>query len=310
MSSNAVLAFDIGGSKLLAGLVLRNGTIVDTERLDLSPHITADEMETILEQKGSLLLERCPDVTLDAIGVNIPGVASPENGMWMYAAFSGISNYPVVRMLSKQFNVPVYIENDVNACAWAEKIYGNRVDGADFLWITISNGVGGGLILNHKVYHGAFGGGGEVGHIVVENAPDAYCCPCGHRGCLESMVAGQAIYRRYRDALGEKPSNAQCTPDVIQLAKSGDETASRIIRESGAYIGRAIAACANLLNLQFYVLGGGIMQSFEVFRDSILSAFSENAFRVPNNRAQIVQTALGYEAGLLGAAAIAWYPIL
>lgn len=305
----AVLAFDIGGSKLLAGLVTQDGQILDSEWRELAAGMDIHALEDMLVGDAETLRSRNRHVSIQAAGVNIPGLADAKQGMWVCAVFSGINNYPIARRLSERLGMPVFIENDVNACAWAEKIYGCCQQVSDFLWVTVSNGCGGGLILDGRLYRGAFNGASEIGHIIVERGAEALPCPCGHVGCLESMAAGPAIARRYATQKRIADSGAPDASEIAALARQGDEVAMQVMRKTGWYIGQALGACANMLNLRRYVLGGGVIQSYDLFAQDIQEAFCQSAFNVPNREADIVRTALGYEAGLMGAAAIAWYPI-
>jgi len=294
----AVYACDIGGSKLLCGFVTEDGRILDTERTALAPDTTADVLETLLEAHYTSLKKRNSDVEILGCGMTIPGLADPKSGLWVYACFSGISDYPVKRRMEDRLDLPVRIENDVNACAWAEKVYGGCRDCDDFLWVTVSNGVGGGLVLNGKIYGGAFGGGGEFGHIVVEDS--GRTCPCGHKGCLEAMAAGPGISARYEALAGTWRTGGE----IASLARSGDPAALHVLHDTGTYIGKALGKAASLLNLRKYVLGGGVMQSYDLMAEEIHAAFRREAFERPNAKAEICLTNLGYNAALLGAAAI------
>ncbi len=294
-----IFACDIGGSKLLCGLVTPEGEILDTESTPLAPDITTERIEEYIMSFYTVLTQRNPEAEPYVCGMTIPGLADADNGIWVYACFSGISDYPIADIMSKKLNMPVYIENDVNACALAEKVFGACRDCDDFLWMTVSNGVGGGLVLGGKVYGGAFGGSGEIGHVIVEdNGP---VCPCGHLGCMEAVAAGPGIARRYEAITG----NWLSAKDISILARQGDETAMAVMAKTGEYIGKGLGKAASLLNLRRYVLGGGVMQSFDLMEPYIREAFPREAFASPNKNAEIVTTALKYEAGLMGAAAIA-----
>ena len=300
----AVFACDIGGSKLLCGLVTKEGQVLDSEKIALTTNITIEGLEQNIEEIYQKLCARNPEVKVISCGMTIPGLADSKTGMWVYACFSGISDYPVAASMEKKLGLPVTIANDVNACAWAEKVYGACKDCDDFLWVTVSNGVGGGLVLSGKLYEGAFGGAGEFGHVVVES--DGLTCPCGHKGCMEAMAAGPAIAKRYEMLSGKRLSAAE----IATLAREGNEEALGVFQKTGEYIGRGLGKAASLLNLQKYVLGGGVMQSFDLMEDEIKKAFDKDAFERPNANAQITKTALQYEAGLLGAAAIVWQPLI
>lgn len=298
----AVFAVDIGGSKLLCGFVTERGRIIDTEKTRLSSHLGVELLEDNIVQSYAVLRERNPNVHLSACGMTIPGVANPVTGMWVYACFSGIRDYPIVACMRKRLGMPVTIENDANANAWGERVFGHCRDCDDFLWVTVSNGIGGGLVLGGKLYRGFALGAGEFGHLIVER--DGLICPCGHRGCMEAMAAGPAIAKRYELRTGEKCSAAE----VASLCREGNENAKKIMRETAVYIGRGLGKAACLLNLKKYVFGGGVMQSFDLMSEDIESAFRQEAFAQPNREVSIVKTALGYEAGLLSAAALAICP--
>lgn len=299
MKKQGIFACDIGGSKLLCGILDRQGKVIDTSKRQLAPDITCDEIEAYILDIYISLTAANPEYELTVCGMTIPGLADPERGIWVYACFSGISDYPIAERMSAKLGMPVYIENDVNACAYAEKIYGACRDCDDYLWVTVSNGVGGGLVLGGKVYAGAFGGAGEFGHIVVwEDGP---VCPCGHRGCMEAVAAGPGISRRYEALTGIKRSALE----ISELARRGDKDASFIMAQTGEFIGKGLGKSASLLNLKKYILGGGVMQSFDIMEPYIKEAFEKEAFAAPNKNAQILPTALKYEAGLMGACAVA-----
>ncbi|MBE6611060.1 MAG: ROK family protein [Ruminococcaceae bacterium] len=295
-----VFACDIGGSKLMCGLVDADGAILDKEKIALPPDLTPDALEGQLMRMYDILTARNPDCTPIACGMTIPGLADAKEGIWVYACFSGISDYPIAKRMGEKLGLPVAIENDVNACALAEQRFGACRDCGDFLWVTVSNGVGGGLVLGGKLYTGAFGGAGEFGHIVVEE--DGEPCPCGHRGCMEAAAAGPAIAKRYHKLTGLSKSAAE----IADLAREGDADALAVMHKTGEFIGKGLGKAASLLNLERYILGGGVMQSLDLMEKSIRSAFAKEAFERPNRQVKILPTALRYDAGLMGAATMAW----
>ncbi len=303
MVKRAVFAVDIGGSKLLCGFVCEDGNILDTEKTSLQKDMTPALLEALITESFNVLKKRNPDICPTACGVTIPGVADAKEGKWIYACFSGIKDYPIAERLSKHLSMPVFIENDANANAWAERVFGVCKTCDDFLWMTVSNGVGAGLVLGGRLYVGQSFGAGELGHLVVENT-EPLLCPCGHHGCLEAMAAGPAISKRYEKLTGEEKSAAE----IAALAREGETNAIQVIDKTAEYIGIALGKTASVLNLKKYVLGGGVMQSFELMEEKIVEAFKKEAFAEPNKAAIIEKTALGYTAGLLGAAALAICP--
>ena len=306
-----ILALDIGGSKLMAASVSLSRDHIDIGHLSqrsLGEHYTTDDLVAWIDdavgELGSIPFER--------IGVTIPGLADPKTGMWLYASYSGIRDFPIAKILSSRYgHRPVAIENDVNACALAEKMYGICGDVDNYLWMTVSNGIGGGLVLNGTLYPGYFGNAAEVGHFrMVEQ--DAFPCGCGNFGCLEAEAAGPGILRRYRRLLQSngREDDSVSAREVVERAKAGDPLAQEVVDTTGTLIGKALSYVTNLLNLQKIVLGGGVMQSFDQFYPSMERSFHANLFRDANPSVRIEKSALGYNAALIGAASLTLLPDL
>jgi len=300
-----ILALDIGGSKLMAAPASISRDRIDigcVSHRSLGERYNTEHLMSLIDDSiselGSFRFER--------IGVTIPGLADPKTGMWLYASYSGIRDFPIADVLSSRYgNRPVSIDNDVNACALAEKMYGICRDVDNYLWMTVSNGIGGGLVLNGTPYQGYFGNAAEVGHFCVVEQ-DAFQCGCGNFGCLEAEAAGPGIVRRYRRLLklhGQEDDSATAR-DVAENAKAGDRIAQEVVDTTGTLIGKALSYVTNLLNLQMIVLGGGVMQSFDQFFPSMERSFRANLFRDANPSVRIEKSALGYNAALIGAASL------
>ena len=298
-----ILAIDIGGSQCRTALATVSNTGVAftqvCQRL-LPPDCTKDKLFTILEES---VAESAPTNNYERIGITIPGLADPDNGIWVYACFSGIRDVPIAKMMSEKYGgKPVFIDNDVNACALAERYFGICKDTRNFLWITVSNGIGGGLVLGGNIYRGHFGNAGEIGHfcVVEENG---YRCGCGNFGCLEAEAAGPGMTRRYAEL--RKDESLFSAREIAELARQGDETALSVFGTSGALIGKAASFAVNLLNLEKVVIGGGISHSFDLLLPSMEASFRSKVFRDANPNAVFAPTGLGYDAGLAGAVALA-----
>lgn len=294
MVQKNALAIDIGGSKILAGLVDETGHVLQRVAMALPKELDAAWLiEKICELTEELKGAHC-------CGVTIPGLADPKEGMWLYAPFSGIRNVPVAHILSQRLGLPVYVDNDVNVCAIGEKVYGSCRDTDNFLWITISNGIGGGLVLGGEVYRGKYNCAGEIGHFVVEE-DSPWKCGCGTYGCLEAVASGASISAIYRAVTGEEKS----AKEIAAFAKAGDATAASIYEKAARSLGKAIACSVNLLNLEKVVLGGGISQDFELLYPAMQSEVQRYLFKAANPNLIIEKTSLGYEAALIGCAAMA-----
>lgn len=344
-----ILALDIGGSKLLSAIV---DVTVDekgkrgTELSGISRRaLSKDAGKTgvwnaLLDAIGETFTKtQCSLDVIERIGVTIPGVADPTRGYWVYAPFSGIKDFPIAEELRQKFSRPVYADNDVNACAWGEKILGVCQDVDNFLWLTISNGIGGGLVLNGKVYPGMFAGAAEIGHFNVEE--NGALCGCGNRGCLEATAAGPAIARTYRElvrrlayertesenalyeqwtrylnsvcnitdiASAVKAAEQAAAINIAAEARQGNPVALNVFEGTGKYVGRALSYAANLINPEKIVIGGGVSGAFDLLYPSLWETFQTCLFKQVNSTISIERTGLGYEAGLLGAAALALEP--
>jgi glucokinase len=290
-----VLAVDIGGSKVLCGVVGADGQVLRAQ----GEPLRADG------GLGGLMdaIRRCAGAALDgqrvgAVGATIPGLADAARGLWVYAPFSGLADIPIARMLADLFRVPVAIENDVNACALAEMRFGVCRDVRDFVWVTVSNGVGGAVVLDGRLYTGAHGNAGEVGHLRVEDDPaKALRCGCGRDGCLEAMASGTGLARRYAE-------DGVTAKDIGARARAGEPKALAAMAQTGAYLGHAVATCVNILNPSAVILGGGVSQDFDLFSDALTQAYQSRVFTRANPDVRILRTGLGYNAALLGAATL------
>ena len=293
---NNIFALDIGGSKTVCGIVTTDGTIIKTYRFDYPNGTTIDQILNLISDCRNRLAE----YECIACCAAIPGLAETETGVWKYSPFSGISDIPMAEHLKKITGLPSFVDNDVNLSALAEAYYGVCRNTKDFLWVTVSNGIGGGLVLNGQLYRGAGMCAGEIGHLIVEEH-DGLPCGCGRSGCLEAMAAGASFAPRYERLTGVRKTAGE----IALLAKNGDEAAIKIFADTGHYIGKAAAIAVNLLNLETVVIGGGVSNSFEVLKPSLEKAFYEHVFLQANPNAKVIKTEVGYYAAFIGCAVLA-----
>jgi len=293
-----ILAIDIGGSKAAAGIVDDRGNVLCSEKEQLPAGTTADSLLAVIKDKCDKITE---NYSFDKIGVTIPGLADTKNGIWVYAPFSGINNFPIADKINAMYGKQVYIENDVNACAVGEKLFGCCKETDDFIWITVSNGIGGSVFANGRLYTGYSGNAGEFGHIKALDDND-FLCGCGDYGCVEAVAAGPGIKKRYGGTLAaEQIAEEARSGTCLEL---GPEHAKKVLYDTGYYIGKAISAAINALNPEMAVFGGGVSQSFDLIEPGITDALSRYMFKAANKNFKLAQTALAYNAALIGAAAI------
>ena len=304
-------AIDIGGTKTMVGIVGSDARILikqhfSTNTADCEAHFTDcyARLNECLSGIGLTINN------LEGIGVNMNGMVNASTGVLLQAPFSGWYNIDVKGYFARMFGTDkIYVENDVNSCAVGELIFGNACD--NFLWVTVSTGIGGALIIDRKVVHGYNSCAGEIGHVKVEYNHPAQCC-CGQWGCAEAHGSGTAITRMFAekvrgnkelfDLLAEKnlPVDAKT---CSLLTKEGNATAIEVFHSAGKYIGRALSYAANLLNPHKIYIGGGVSDSLELLLPSLREEFVKSTIKQCAG-IEIVKTALAYDAALMGAASL------
>ncbi|MCR4884716.1 MAG: ROK family protein [Clostridiales bacterium] len=306
-------AFDVGGTKTIIALANSDGTVLLKKQFPTNTRDCLEHLEYCCDVFLQLLAENGSSVgQVEGIGVNLPGLVDKKQGILIKAVYAGWNNVPVGSFLQKKLNVPhIFCENDVNSCAIGELCFGLGRKYASFGWMTVSTGVGGALVCNRKLIRGAHGNAGEIGHLKVEyDQPRS--CPCGGKGCLEAHGSGTALNRLIEERIrsdavfraafdsGVKPDGASCAA----LAKAGNPVACEIFECLGRYLGRGIAHYVNLLDPEAVIIGGGVSASLDFLMPGILAALASDVFS-PMRNVKILPTALGYEAALMGAIALA-----
>ena len=291
------LSLDIGGSKYLVGLIGRDGTIL-ASRKGSWPKLTESAiLDTVCSEAESVMLETGSAPV--ACGITIPGLADPARGIWIEAQFSGIRNFAICDKVSSRLELPCFCDNDAQAYSLAEMIFGSCRNEKDFLYVNVSNGIGGSVVSGGRLIYGARGNAGEFGHCVV--VPGGRPCKCGSRGCLEMYAAGPAIARNYQEA-GGSPADAK---EIADRARAGEALAREVYTREGSLLGDVIAKAVNILNPSKVVLGGGVAGAFDLFGPSLKQTVLDEVYTSANPDVEILPTPLGYMAGLYSAAAIA-----
>ena len=307
-------AFDIGGTKTIVALADDTGKIYEKEQFPTDTQNCRSHVERCCNGFAKFLKRHNLTASqIGGIGVNLPGPVDREKGILIRAVYAGWNAIPVKDWIQELLGIAhIVCENDVNSCAVGELRFGRGREYGSFGWMTVSTGVGGAVVCNGQLIRGAHGYAGEFGHIKVEyNAPET--CPCGELGCLEAHGSGTALNRMIlrqvqQDpqfcsafaALGEAPGGASCA----KLAKAGNETARALFYQLGRYLGKGISCYVNILDPDAVFIGGGVAESLDLLMPGIRSAVEENTFAQMKD-VKILPTALGYEAALMGAIAIA-----
>ena len=309
-------AIDIGGTKTIVAVCDEKGNIIEmdnfpTENVDWVEHfrITAEKFIQCVNK-----LQIDIDDDLIGIGINVPGMVD-ENGVLIYAPHQNWRDVPVRDYFSNFFKTDkIIVENDVNSCAVGEMIFGGG--GSDFLWITISTGNGGAIVANGQLIRGTKSCAGEFGHLKVEfESPRK--CSCGQYGCLEAHSSGTAIKEQFEEdllidlnfkklVLNRQMKEKDFKIDAYGLsllARDGHPTAINIFKKVGMYLGRAISYGVNISNPKTVYLGGGISESLDLFLPDIILELKKCAIE-ECGKVIICKTKLGYNAGIIGAAAL------
>jgi glucokinase len=310
--TTTVLAIDIGGTKLAAGIVDGSGSILARGEV---PTLAAEGPERVLDRIVRLANDvlGAPGGSADAIqriGIGCAGPVDRQAGLILNPPnLPGWVRVPLVERIEKALGRPAVLENDANAAALGEFRYGAGKGASSLVYLTVSTGIGGGIILDGKIWHGVKDGAGEVGHMTL--LPDGPLCGCGNRGCLEALASGPAIARRAREALAtERPTRLReagdfTAADVVRLAQEGDALAAQVWDETVRYLGLGVAAIVTILAPGRVVIGGGVAKAGDFLFAPLRREVRRRVRLVAVESVPILPAALGPDVGILGAAAVA-----
>jgi glucokinase len=298
LPAQTVIGIDVGGTKVLAAVVSRDGSLGSrTERpTDVS---SADAFLAQLDEMVEELQGDDPDAA--AIGFGLPSRIDQLRGRAVASVNIPLQHVDFRDRMRERHGLPVAIDNDANAAAIAEWHVGAARGADHVVMLTLGTGVGGGLILGGKPYRGATGSGAELGHVVVEL--DGRPCACGGRGHLESYATGPAAAEQAREQLGPGVDER----DLVRLAHEGQDEAVSLLARIGRYVGAALATYVNALEPELIVIGGGFGEAaFEFVRASARKVLDRDALVPGRDTVQIVHAQLGTAAGVIGAGMIAF----
>lgn len=293
-------AIDLGGTKTVVAVVDAAGRVLRHRRLQTPSRPQPDALLALLTSELQALTAELPRIA--AVGAALPGPVDGARGILHRAFDWDWHEVPVAQWLAHALGVPAAADNDVHCCCRAEQCFGVARGVDDFAWVQVSTGVGGALVLGGRLYGGAEGWAGEIGHIVLEEGGPR--CACGRQGCLQALVSGPAIVRRYAAArAGDTPAGG--AEAVFAAAARGERVAQELIAAVATDLGRGLAVLVTLLNPALVVLGGGVMASLRPYLGLVDAALRARVFGESNARVRLAATAVGYEAPLLGAAVLA-----
>lgn len=307
-----VLAADLGGTNLRMAAVDREGKILHRTRHNTPKSERADGIISAIAEASHECLDAVKKKGwIKAFGAAVPANLNAREGIILKAPnLPALDGFRFSATVADELNLPVVLENDANAAAIGENWLGAARGFSDAVCVTLGTGVGGGVILNGKILRGVDGTAGEIGHICVE--PFGEPCGCGSRGCVEQYSSATAIVRLTREFENGYPKSilqnkTRLTAlDVYEAGTAGDELALEVFRKMGFYLGIALADLVNVLNPEIIVIGGGASAGWDLFIGHVQDQIRKRAFEEPAKRAKIIRAELGDDAGILGAAKLAF----
>lgn len=305
------IGVDLGGTNIAVGLVSEEGRIITKAS---TPTINTRPIEEIVADMAKLCHKVVEDakVSMDevkAIGVGAPGTIDSKNGVIVYSNNIKMENVKIREMLQKHIDKPINLENDANAAAYGE-YYINGNNAESFVFITLGTGVGGGIVINGKIYRGFNGAGAELGHITT--VEDGIECTCGHKGCWEAYASVTALIRQTKEAMDKNPDSMMhkwlhdngkvSGRTAFDCAKKGDMAAQSVVDNYIKHVGEGLISVLNIFQPEKILIGGGISKE----GDYLLNPIKEYAFKGDYNKfmpkTSIEIATLFNDAGIIGAA--------
>ena len=313
-----VLAIDLGGTKIIAAVISRQGQIMARESyLTLAEEGPQPVIDRIFSATDHLLgVSDIDPSQLHSISIASAGAVDFEQGVVTSSPnLPGWRDIPLRDMVNRKYRVKTFLVNDASAAALGEHQFGAGKGVSNLIYLTVSTGIGGGIIIDGKLYLGPSGSAGEVGHMTIDvNGPE---CSCGNIGCLEMLASGKAIAREAirRISQGEESSLTKMVEGKIEditaekvgmAAEGGDSLALEVISQAANYLGAGMVNLVNIFNPEMIIVGGGVAKMGELLLEPARQVVRERAFKLAAEAVRIVPTQLGDDGGVLGAAVFAY----
>lgn len=286
-----MIGVDFGGTYIKAGAI-EGGVLTRST----SAETAGSPPEIVMDVIAKTVLELDPKP--DAVGVAIPGVVDSEGRCWGLPNVPGFKGVHVGEELSVRLKCPVAVENEATTAALGERLYGHGRKYPSFLMVTLGTGIGGGLVIGHQLYPGAYGFAGEVGHSNINPAPDAWACSCGARGCLEAYAGTRALLRCFAEYGGR----ARDVKSIADSARRGQRAGLKTFERMGDALGRGLANIQSALDLSAIIFAGSASASFDLFEPSLRRALRRYTHALPLAEVPLLVSELGEKACVIGAA--------
>jgi len=316
-AGDLILGVDLGGTKILTAVANSQGKMLSRDH-SITPVQKGHKavIQSILESVHRALARADVAISdLIVIGVGAPGLLNPETGILFTSPnLPGWRDVPLRDIIQEKLGKKTFLINDANAAALGEFYFGAARGARNFIYITISTGIGGGIVIDGKIYSGAIGAAGEVGHMTVDD--DGPICNCGNRGCWETLASGTALAREARHRIEEGVRTSileyadgdveKVTAQVIHsAARQGDSLAKELIGRTGYYVGVGLANLVNIFNPELIVIGGGLSNIGDMLFEPAFKVAGERAYKEAFQAVRFASAELGRNSGVLGAAAFA-----
>lgn len=306
-----VIGVDLGGTKISTAISTIEGNILANVVLPTK----AEEGETavlgrIVQSIDEVIVGSSTSIDeVEAIGIGSPGPLDAKKGIIITTPNLPFKDYNLVQPLKEKYNIPVYLDNDANAAAIGEYMFGAGKGKESIVYFTVSTGVGGGAVLDGKVYRGHTSNALEIGHTTVD--PNGPRCNCGNLGCLEAMSSGTAIAKKGKEAVSTnvetslKKYDTVTSYEVFKEAEAGDEVAKDIIDNALTYLGIGVANAIATFDPEMIIIGGGVSKAGDIVFDTVKKVVNKRCFKSMAESCEIVPAGLGSDAGVVGAVALA-----
>ena len=314
------LGIDCGGTNLKLALVNRAGGILNSKLVPIDFKESPERVLIRMAQTIKQFLKDCQASKVKSIGMGIAGEVDQGQGVVRFSPNLNWKNVAVKKALIKELKTPIFVENDANAAAWGAYCLDAQMDCENLLCLTLGTGVGGGIILGRKLYRGATGSAGEIGHMSIDYHGRA--CKCGSRGCIESLIGAWGLMETAEKGLkaGKAPilakilteptafeSAKKLEPKTIQeAAAQGDPFCKELWQEAGEQLGCALANLVNIFNPERIILCGGVSKVGDLLLKPALKTLSERAFATPAQKVKVTVSKFDQQLGVVGAALLFW----
>ncbi len=313
---NLILGVDIGGTKVAAGLVNAKGEVLFTERTRMVARKSAEEGFQVVRDAIDEVLRHHRAKEVRAIGLSAPGWVDSKRGVLLSATnLPCFRDFPLVREIEKRYRLPACLGNDANVAALAEAVWGAGAGYGNIFYVSLGTGIGTGMVMDNRIYHGRTGAAGEGGHMTINF--QGSLCRCGKRGCIEMYASGTAIARRARERLSERDATesrmltvadgnieAVTAETVSKAAAAGDKLATEILEEAADHLAVWLGNIIDLLEPDIIVVGGGLARSLMPSLGRIRSNLETWAINPRQQEVPIVEAHYGSQSALVGAAAL------